>query len=219
MASCTIPLKPKIVHINVVKSEYKKTYCHGAITVSIVCNVCFIFIFKEIWADDASITSMFRKVGTKKPIVMERLKSPLCVTFALSLFSKKYWAMMFPLHKPHHTVTPDGCISFCNMGRWYLRSTSRTIRSLVTVVLASVTPRVDFLSPKYGYFIWCVACCTIPLKPNIVHINVMKSEYKKTYYHGAINVFIVRNVCFVLIFEEIWADDASAPQAAPYGHS
>ena len=47
----------------------------------------------------------------------------------------------------------------------------------------------------------------------------MKSEYKKISCYGAINVSIVRNVCFILIFKEILADDDSAPQAAPYGHS
>ena len=56
------------------------------------------------------------------------------------------------------------------------------------------------------------------LKPNIVHINTIRSGYKKIGQHGAIGVSIDRNGCTVLIFKEIWANDAPAPQAAPNSH-
>ena len=47
----------------------------------------------------------------------------------------------------------------------------------------------------------CVACCTIVLKPNIVHTNTINREYKKMVgYHGAIAVPIDCNGCALLIF-------------------
>ena len=51
----------------------------------------------------------------------------------------------------------------------------------------------------------CVANCTILLKSKFVHINTMKSEYKKIVYYAVIGVSIDLNGCFVLIFKEIWA--------------
>ena len=44
------------------------------------------------------------------------------------------------------------------------------------------------------------------LKPNIVHIKTIKSDY-----HGATGISIDRNDCAVLIFNDIWA--------APNSHS
>ena len=65
----------------------------------------------------------------------------------------------------------------------------------------------------------CVANCTILLKPIIVHINTMKSGYKKIGYHGAIGDCIDCNGCAVLIFKEIWVNDDSALQNAPNSQS
>ena len=64
-----------------------------------------------------------------------------------------------------------------------------------------------------------MACCTIPLNPNIVHISTMKSEFKEIAHHGKIAVSIARNRCDVLISKEIWANDASAVQTAPNSYS
>ena len=58
-----------------------------------------------------------------------------------------------------------------------------------------------------------VTSCTILLKSNTVHINTMKSGYKNIDYHGATGIFIDCNGCAVLIFKEIWANDATAKQA------
>ena len=52
--------------------------------------------------------------------------------------------------------------------------------------------------------------CAILLKPNFVHINIMKSGYKKICYEDVISAFIA-----VAIFQEIWPNDVSASQAAP----
>ena len=47
----------------------------------------------------------------------------------------------------------------------------------------------------------------------MVHINIMKSGHKEISYHGAIGGSVDRNACDVVIFKEIWANDASALQA------
>ena len=61
-----------------------------------------------------------------------------------------------------------------------------------------------------------VVSCTILLEPNIVHINTMKSlVQKKIGFHGALGLYIDFNHYAVLISKEIWANDASASQAAP----
>ena len=51
VANCTMLLKSNIIHINTVKIGFKKI----AISVSIDRNGCAVFIFNEIWANEASV--------------------------------------------------------------------------------------------------------------------------------------------------------------------
>ena len=61
----------------------------------------------------------------------------------------------------------------------------------------------------------CVTSSIILLKPDIVHLNTMKSGYKKIGYHGVIGISIDRNGWCDLILQRNWARGAYAPKEAP----
>ena len=54
VANCIILLKPKIVHINTIKSVCKTIGYHGAIGVAIEDNGCTALTLKKIWANNVS---------------------------------------------------------------------------------------------------------------------------------------------------------------------
>ena len=68
VASCTIILKPDIVHINALKIGCIKIDYHGAIGVSVDRNGCAVLIFKEILC-------LRLTIPTKQSFVMDALAS------------------------------------------------------------------------------------------------------------------------------------------------